>query len=615
MASLGGYFAVSYVAEQVFAGALDALWRTEWEQGSGPIQWSANTPLGRIEATGGFALDKPSMAFRGAANAIEVRLTGCCRVAVTLAGVNGGGVLIAFDALASLPVIVTQEAVMYKAVVDLTAFTLDSSHLRLTWFDGPHGPNTQTALLGPEARASLAAEVRKRAERYLKFRLPTDRVYAAELAVMLKGNPGSVIFTPLVKLGNARILDGWMALGIDATSGIASTSGNAAAIGPPPAAPPPGAAPMPQADPGNGSLRLIVDPALALAYLLANANFAVTMASASRPNLHPDMNSIRVTLEDDTVVLQASGSVDAPDPFPGTMPFGATVRIRPFIPKNTSTVYASIKPDVRVDAPWYLEVLGAIADFFGGDSFAQLKRANKSQMATLFGVAVKSQKVPETFGVYASLEGRQVAIRSDLLGIYGETRVSTTFSEPDLAPTPAVQGGIFIRDRFLRLQLTSKRLIADPTFRVQYRIKRGSNGTEVASGTTWSGSDQAFGATVDLWDDANVLETHFSIELVAERPPGTVVATKVQPLQVVDPLDRSHPFVRWRKLHYFTGGGTEPRPILSAVHKTAVRERCKFCDVREGRFGTPYVMQALDTLPAPEQEGFSTRLCEYCFPT
>ena len=62
--------------------------------------------------------------------------------------------------------------------------------------------------------------------------------------MMTQGVPGSVVFTPNIKLGNVRILDGWFVLGIDATSGIGESKGDASSIGPPPDAPPPGAAPM-----------------------------------------------------------------------------------------------------------------------------------------------------------------------------------------------------------------------------------------------------------------------------------------------------------------------------------------------------------------------------------
>jgi hypothetical protein len=276
-------------------------------------------------------------------------------------------------------------------------------------------------------------------------------------------------------------------------------------------------------------------------------------------------------------------------------------------------VYAAIKPDVRVDAPWFLDVLGAMLEFFGGDPFAPLRRANRSEMAILFPVKVRAS-VPNTFALSAGIEGRQLVVRPDLVGFFGEADISTTFSEPDVSPTPQVFSAIGIRDRFLRLRSASDRLSVDPTFRVVYRIRRASDASVVASGIEWSGSADAFGETIDLWDDANVLETAFTVELTAERPPGTPVAHHVGSVAVIDPFDRSHPFVRWNKKHYFTGG-TDPKLITSAIHKTAIRERCKFCDTREGRFNTPYALQALDELPAPEEDGLSTRLCGYCFPT
>jgi hypothetical protein len=623
MAELGGYLAVSYLAEHVFTDALDALWWERWEEAYDAVQWGADTPFGRLEASGGVSLDKPGMAFRGAKNAIEIHITGATRADLTLGGNGVGGVFIAFDAIVSLPVNVTQENPFFKAVVDLSGFALDSAQLRLTWFDGPNDPNGEAALLSPKARKALTDQVRKRAARYLTFRLPTDQIFVAEAAVMTKGIPGSVVIIPTTKLGNVRILDGWFALGIDDNS----THGNAAAIGPPPDAPPPSAAPKPQANPGEGSLRLILDPTLMLAYLKTNARLAVITASATRPNLHPNTDAIGVALEDDTIVLNAIGTIDAPDPLPGVLPFTVNVRIRPFISSfgDPLWVYASIKPNVRVFAPRLLFDLAEIVDFFGGDAFAKLNRLNRSEMPMLFEVTIKSQHVPETSDMYASIEGRQIVIRPNLFGIYGEASVwYGTYNgfwsidrkqKPEEVDLDISQPSVYIRERFLQLGFSCVRLWYDSTFRIRYSIKRGSNGIEVVSGVTWSGTSKQFGEKVDLWDEANVLEETFTVELVAERPPGTEVGRVVHTVRVLDPFDRSHPFVRWRHQHYYRRMGDKP-PItrLSAIHKTAIRERCKFCDVRSGGvFGSFYVMQALDALPAPEEEGFSTRLCMYCF--
>ena len=611
MAQLGGYMAVGYVAEHAVVDGVDAAWRVLWRDAVASSSWSTGTAVGTLAATGWMSVDKPSVQFQGAGNAVQVRLSGGCRLDLVLDGSDVGGALIGFDATVSLPIGVQQDNAWDVAVIDLTGFTLAIAQLRVSWYAGPHDARAESALLSEQARAALTAELRKRATPYLTFQLPTDRLWAAELAAMTQANPGSIVEIPFVKLGAARVLDGWLALGIDDTT-LVQTAGDPSAIGLPPDPPPPGTGtPLPQADPGDGSLRLIIDPVIALRYLQVNAKLAITIAAAQHPNLHPDPNSITISF-DNAIVLTADGTVDAPNPFPGSMPFTATVRITPFVPANTSTVYASVKPDVTVDAPWYIEVLGDIVDLFGGDAFGQLNRVNKTQMAILFGVKqVQNVDPPGDNSLTARIEGRQLVTRDDLVGFFGEGAVIsywTDYSAPDAKIVDAVP----IRKRFLRLAFAGERLEADPTFRVRYSINRGSDGSLVAAGSDWSGQP-TFGPSVDLWDPANIAETHFSAEVVVERPIGVEASRTTQTIQVLDPFDRSHPYVRWRKQHYYTGNKV-PVIILSAIHRTALPGRCTFCDVRDGRFHTPYVYEPLDALPAPTEEGFSTRLCPYCFP-
>ena len=61
--------------------------------------------------------------------------------------------------------------------------------------------------------------------------------------------------------------------------------------------------------------------------------------------------------------------------------------------------------------------------------------------------------------------------------------------------------------------------------------------------------------------------------MIVERPIGVEVSRTNQTIQVLDPFDRSHPYVRWRKQHYYTGN-KKPVIILSAVHRTALPGRC-----------------------------------------
>lgn len=612
MSDLGGFFAVSYLAERVLLEGLDAAWKVRWRDAAGLAGWATDTPVGRLEVSGAVSLNKPQLALSGAANAVQLSLSAVARLDLMLDGIQAGGVFIEAAAHVDVPVRVTHEGGFHKAVVDLTGIVLQEAQLRLTWYRSPPGGRSVTAVLSPEARQALTAQFVRRAQPYLTFRLPTDEIWLAELTAMTKGNPGSIIFMPFIKIGGVRILDGWLALGLDATSSIGESHGDPALIGPPPDAP----TPLPHSglaaeETGDGTLRLILDPALVLAYLTANAKFALRLATVARPDIHPS-EDITIRLEDDSVVVNAGGTVDAPDPFSGTMPFTADLRVRPFIAKNTRTVYASVSPNIRVDAPWYLDVIGGIADFFGIDVFAKLRRANQSMLAVLFGVKAE-EKIPDMGDMHGRIEGRRIVLRPNLVAIFGEAQLKSWWSGPD-ALTPRVIDGVPIRKQFLQLKLNplySNPLLTDPTYRINYRIRRGSNGTQVDAGAGWSGPDP-FGGPIDLWDSLNYLETEFNVDLSVERPPGREVARHSQKVKVLDLFDRAHPYVRWRKTHHYTGGRSKIR--LSAVHRTAIRERCQFCDAGTQRDRSTYVIQSLDSIPAPQEDGFSNELCPYCFP-
>jgi hypothetical protein len=123
--------------------------------------------------------------------------------------------------------------------------------------------------------------------------------------------------------------------------------------------------------------------------------------SGMRPQLHPNVDGIDVTLADGAIVLHMNGTIDAPAPFPGQMPFAANVEIRPFISRGREVragwtrtgaiAYASIKPNVRVYGPWYIQAVALIGDFLGFDVFEKLRRVNKTDMAALFRASVDNQ--------------------------------------------------------------------------------------------------------------------------------------------------------------------------------------------------------------------------------
>lgn len=614
MVELGGFFAVSYVAEQVFTEALENAWKLWWSDARGAISYSVATPYGELIASGAFSLEKPAVALVGAANAARLSLSAALRLDLQLDGVSVGGAFLEATANVDVPIIVVQEGAWKKATVDLSQFVLTRQQLRLTWFDGPFDARASDAVLSDASRARLTDELRRRARPYLEFSLPTDLVYTAEVGALTAGGPGSIIYVPQTTLGGVRVLDGWLAIGVD-DAFYTQTHGNLEMIG----APPP-LAPYAR----DITVILVVDSALAQKYLNVNAKFALVQGLGSRPNIHP-VGEPGVLLRNNAVEITSYGRVDAPDPFPGSMPYSATITVKP-LRGSSGWVYASVSPNIRVDADWFLEVLGDIADFFGADVYARLRRANQGSSANLFPSGFGGQ-VPGMPGMGASISVEAMVLEPDLLAFYfrGTTSCSAA-SPPNELQLILEPSSVKIRERFIQLgwrEMWAPLLLADPTYRLRYQIRRGSNGSIVAQGTAWSGTPR-FGEAVDLWDPANYLETSFSADVVVERPPGNELQRSThEHISVDDLFDRAHPFARWHRNHRYVDRGIHPPENAtlvrkSAIHKTAIRERCKFSDAGTGSRPYEYTVQALDTLPPPEEEeneeeDFSSRLCPYCF--
>ena len=168
------------------------------------------------------------------------------------------------------------------------------------------------------------------------------------------------------------------------------------------------------------------------------------------------------------------------------MPFTADMALRPFIGKYRHDVCVSIHPSIQVDAPWYVDVLGAIAEFIAIDVFDALRRANKSQQAFLFQ-AKAVMTVPDFGDLRRSDSGAPDCAAA------GNWSLCIERSSHQLGLVRSAGGrdfwGFRIRDRFLRLQLGDfQRLFYDPTWRIRYVIRRGSDGVEVDDGSAWSGS-------------------------------------------------------------------------------------------------------------------------------
>lgn len=619
MAELGGFFAVSYIAKSVFTEAWENIWNAKWTEAFGTVAYTVPSPVGHLACEGGISVDKPSFDFIGAANVVRLHLSASARLDLQLDGISVGGVFVQSVADLDVPVVITQNEASQKATLDISQFSFSPGQLHFTWYRGPTDNRATTAVLSDAFRMQITHEVRQRAERYLTFSLPTDRIFLAELAALSAGGPGSVIVVPFTKIGGVKIFDEWVAIGVDDTNQV-DTHGNLAAIGlPPPLAP--GAR--------NSNIILVIDHRFLQTYLDLNAKFALILGLATRPNIHPAGDPV-IELSNNAAILSSVGTVDAPDPFPGTMPYTAAITVKPY---NTGggMVYASVSPKVRVDAPWYLDVIGGIADFFGADVFAKLRRANQAFAATLFK-SQYSMDVPGIPGLRAGINLDTFVLDPQLVAIF----ISGAVRVPSMAKAPPKFAAIFdppsvhVRNRYLQLTIPeywAPLLYADPTYRLTYRIRRGSNGAIVKEGSAWSGTP-TIGEAVDMWAPENYLETSYASEVIVERPPGNQLARVSQDkITVIDLFDRSHPYARWHRQHWWyekrnpllmanpVVNPMEPhnKVRMSAIHKTNIQERCKFADEGTNTHPERYTVQALDALPPAEDPAFSSRLCRYCF--
>jgi hypothetical protein len=610
MAELGGFFAVSYLAETVVRKALDDAWKVRWKDARGALSYTVPTPVGQLVAAGAFSLEKPVLAFVGAANAVRLHLKLAVRLDLQLDGGRVGGVFLEASPTIEVPIVVEQDSAINKGSADLSGFTIDAPQLRLTWYDIAPDARSSTAVLSDASRARLTDELRRRAKPFLTFTLPTDRVFMAQLAMITAGGPNTVIIPPFSKLGGARVLDGWLAVGVDDTSQT-PTQGNPLLIGPPPALPP-GTASI------HDNAAIIVDSGMLQTYLQLNANLAVRIGLASRPNIHPTGNP-SVAVHDDLIEITSIGQVDAPDPFPGTAGYSAIIKVRPYIADGSKWMYASVSPNIRVDAPWYMDVIGGLMEFFGVDVYAKLRRANQGSMASLFQASA-AMDVPEMPGLRAGITGRKVVLRPDVAGIFGTASTGTWAAEPPIDPKLLVEpsGSVKIRERYLRLGLSeywATLLRADPTYRLRYTVRRRSDGAPVLTGAGWSGA-ATFSEALDLWDPVVYLETGYQSEVILERPPGNEISRRTDSIAVQDLFDRSHPYARWRHPIWWFDQENPPERHTevrrSAIHKTAIAERCQFSDAGTAQ-PYRYTVQALDTLPPPSDPEYRDRLCPYCF--
>jgi hypothetical protein len=183
-----------------------------------------------------------------------------------------------------------------------------------------------------------------------------------------------------------------------------------------------------------------------------------------------------------------------------------------------------------------------------------------------------------------------------------------------------------IRARNVRFEVADHpTLRRDPSLRTRWTIvvRRFDGTTPEITHDAWSDESASRTLDLDLWSDEFYLASALDVTVAHYRPPyqpGAELLTMTSPHWIVaDRFRRDLPYVRWhREISWdITVDGervTKSKWRLSAVHKTSIWERCKFCDTGSNRPIGPAGMEYFATLPPVAKDGFRVELCPYCFP-
>jgi hypothetical protein len=184
---------------------------------------------------------------------------------------------------------------------------------------------------------------------------------------------------------------------------------------------------------------------------------------------------------------------------------------------------------------------------------------------------------------------------------------------------------------------------ADPSVRIRWWVRRIDTGVTLVGADARVGAPNAMELTLDPTGRAFAGASLFDIYCRVYRPEGMATVELYRgstTLFLADPLDRTHPFVRWRhvafvprvRLH-LDGAGRQIRVTegyqdvtrQSKIHRTAVPGRCRFAHrysthvlaAPDPRQPSAPSLEYLDELPFPRSELVTRRrrreVCVYCF--
>jgi hypothetical protein len=299
--------------------------------------------------------------------------------------------------------------------------------------------------------------------------------------------------------------------------------------------------------------------------------------------------------------------------------------------------------DVDVDASWWADLLAFATFGIGGLVVIGLMAGMKQQSVTADFARSSLQRQAARVREF-TLEGTTeplIRLTLDSFDCFADEVLIMSTLRPQF-PAPDVGGpygvpveeAVAARSLDFPLQMPYDALPDDPQLNVRWTVRRKDTGEEVFVADRQAKTMQILRISNDFVPILAAPE--FGIECRVYRTLGADVEevfSDQRTLRIVDPVDRSHPYVHWthevwtpevqihdngsRELLGFAAQGRR-----SKLHRTDIPGRCrsvtKFSlnQIRDPGPGvTPSAIQYLDALPFPVENLVASRkqVCDYCF--
>ena len=639
----GGFGAAVHIREGLINGVVKAMHFRHGDAFCASV--SRTLPLDGVSVaiTGSLYVEAPHVALRAADGKARVALTGWARLRLQAPGTDEA-CLARLTAELLVPIAIDEAVDGWprKVYLDLSRFDVLSAIVAVPWASPAPGTHAGALTLSDEFRKLLLDAVRPMAQKHLRINVPVEMLDQMMLNLTLGG-----VYGPNIRPKAVKVMDGALAVGFLQYTGVPEPAGNVDALEPPWAQ---WAARMREqgaqyAQEDDVQIVLAILPAVFLKWAGLNIKIQVKL----RPS--PDdkrVDDVVLGLVPGAATLLVSMTDINDDPFAddhlqilvSLVPLSQYIFIQ-----STQVVFISsgILGLIDLATGIVTNYVRAIAKERVGGA---VREANWAfSMAKYIGELPGAAGSPGRATVRVSHEGTALDPGFVLAGVsarlveHGDVLASADPTDnPDALPAlrltsvgePAdafehLWGGVPIRARHVRFDVPDHpALRRDPSLRTLWTVlisrQDGTTGEFIQD--RWSNDAGARTLLIDLWSPVFEPADKLEVRCAHYRPPygeAAELARSTVTFDVVDRFRRDFPYVRWhREIGWWQAmpdGRQEwqSKPRSSAVHKTDIRERCKFCDTGSNRPLGHDGMQHFSTLPPTAADGFRVKLCEYCF--